>query len=126
MRNIFLPCFIFVTVLSFCILSAVFVSQTTESTIAILDHAVEAHENNTLEETEFYLAQAYSLWSQKTLFLGIVLEHNSMDEIMTELSRLRSYAVSDDHDDFLSNCEALKTMLKHIRDMQWPKTENIL
>lgn len=126
MRHILFPLLLLLFVISFCLFSALYVANTIDQTELCLDTAIGAYKAHNQDLTEHYLAMASSVWNGRQLFLGIIMEHEDVDEISSSFARLQSYAHTEDHDDFLSNCAALGTTLSHIREMEWPYLQNIL
>ncbi len=112
-------CLIMLAVLCFlCIFSALHVSNVVEETTALLNKA--RHENPSQ-----LVGTASDLWTNNQGYLGAVLRHDEMDEVMVELAKLKSYASIDETDDFLSSCEGVLAQLEHIREMEWPSLKNI-
>ena len=126
MKHLILPSILLITLLVFSIFSAMFVTSTIDQTEADLVQAVFHHNLQETDKMAAFLAQTTEYWTSRQFFFGMVLKHEEVDQVSGELERLRSYAASDDSDDFLSNCAALLATLDHIREMEWPYLQNIL
>lgn len=106
--------------------SAITVDQTVSETQGLLRQAVTMQNHGDTTQARAILHRASDYWQSRQSCLEILLRHDDVETVTVEFARLRSYAVTVDEDDFLSNCNGLLATLQHIRDMEWPRLNNIL
>ena len=112
--------------LCFCLWSAGYVSSAVSDTEGFLIEAMELERQGDQQACLTAIRRASANWDRYQTWFGTVLRHDAVDDVKAEFSRLEAYAVSQDTDDFRSNCAALLSTLEHIREMEWPYLYNIL
>ena len=126
MKFIFISIVCFLIMLLLCVYSASCVIKTGDETAQILEKAVQTENAGDDEQTLEMIKKAGASWEQHQLFFGTVLRHDEIDDVTEEFARLESYASTEDQDDFLSNCRALITRLKHVQEMEKLTLQNIM
>ena len=109
-----------------CIGSSCRVIRSIEVTMDLLEEAIDKKEHGHDHAVLDTIDKAEKSWTEQEVFFGTVLRHDEIDDVIEEFARLRSYAASEDQDDFLSNCKALIARLEHICSMEKPSFENIM
>ena len=109
-----------------CIVSSTCVIKAVDNTISLLEDAVTAEDTGKQDKTISLITKASETWRKQETFFGTVLRHDEIDDVTEEFARLKSYATTEDQDDFLSNCRALIAKLEHIKSMERPTFENIM
>ena len=109
-----------------CLLSTQQIAGTIDQTSVHLNAAISAQQAGLEDAAQDQIRAAEHIWRSKEAFFGTVLQHDEIDEVIIEFARLRSYAETEDQDDFLSNCNALLARLQHIQEMEYPLLQNIL
>lgn len=117
---------ILLLLLGLSLFSAITVDQTVSETQGLLRQAVILQNHGDPQQARSLLHRASDFWQSRQVCLEILLRHDDVETVTVEFARLRSYAVTVDEDDFLSNCLGLLATLQHIRNMEWPRLNNIL
>jgi len=112
--------------LTFCFLSACYVSRHVSIAAEYLQLAISLHRTGEFQHAAAQVTHASQAWNHSQNYFGIVLTHDVIDDVQTDFARLLAYSLTEDKDDFISNCEALLANLKHIKEMEWPFAYNIL
>lgn len=126
MKQTIAACCILLLLLGLSYYAACTVDRLITDTQTLLHHAVTLQNDGDTVQARTVLHQASDYWQQNQSCLEILLRHDDVESVTVEFARLRSYAVTVDEDDFLSNCNGLLATLQHIRDMEWPWINNIL
>ena len=88
-----------------------------------LEQALQAQDK---KEAAAAAGHASQSWKDAQTILGLTLRHDQLDEVAESLALLKSYAQSEDVDDFRSHCLSLLAKLSHILQMERPLPENII
>lgn len=72
------------------------------------------------------LDRAEDTWKTKEGFLGVVLSHEDVDEVLAGFSELRQYIQVRDLDDCRAVCARLITSVHHLQEMERLTVSNIL
>lgn len=77
-------------------------------------------------ETSYYLSnELINLLESKYILTSVYLNHNDFDNLLNESLKLSIYILNDDRSEAMASLNLLKYNVKHIRNLQIPKIENI-
>lgn len=109
-----------------CVLVIFTVRRTSENVLLQLEEIENCGRENRLHAAAENAEKALKYWESKTDLLEILLRHDEVDKIGQDLSAIRSYAQTEDYDDFMALCASVRMELLHIQKSELPKPENIL
>lgn len=126
MKQILISAGILLVCLAFSLISLFVILDVCNQTSNLLEQSLSSASAEDFQVAEQTLRQAEQAWREKENFLGIVLRHDDMDEILTVFSELKQYAQVEDLDDYRANCAKLLAAIDHVRQTEKPKLPNIL
>ena len=125
MKYVLIYILLFCILISACLGSAIYVSNTIYVTETFLQNALIFQEKGNNQQAAAEVHNAAEHWKRCQSWFGMLLKHEEIDTVEGEFSSLQAYVNSKDQDDFRSNCASLLSTLQHIREMEWPYWENI-
>ena len=72
------------------------------------------------------VCEAKDYWEAQEWFLGSVLRHEDLEDVVQLFDIINIYALREDWDDYYGNCAALLARLSHISKSELPRLKNIL
>ena len=126
MKRFWLGIMILAVLFGFCLLAMRYTARCTETMQDFLLSAGQAAEREDFALAAKCIAEAQEEWETHGRILGALLRHDEADCVESDLALLSQYADFRDALDFSAVCAGLRQKLRHIKDMECPKIENIL
>ncbi|MBQ2830663.1 MAG: DUF4363 family protein [Oscillospiraceae bacterium] len=125
MRGFLFPCAVLAVILGATIANGIYVTSLCDGWIEAL-HTIEPQIGPNAEgDVSGAVESVYGDWSDRQRFLHIVVEHDELDEVESLFARTISCAKEDDAHELEANIAELITQLRHLKEMEQPRIENI-
>ena len=126
MKRFWLGAVLLAVLFGFCLFAMLYTARCTETMQDYLLSAEQAAEKEDFSSAAKQIAAALEEWKTHGRILGALLRHDEADCVESDLASLAQYADFRDALDFSAVCAGLRQKLRHIKDMECPKIENIL
>lgn len=125
MKGFLFPCAVLAVILGACLASGGYIGTLCDGWIEDL-HAIEPQIGPNAEtDVSAAVKSVYDDWDAQQRFLHIVVEHDELDEAESLFARTISCAKEDDAHELEANIAELITQLRHLKEMEQPRIENI-
>ncbi|MBQ3496884.1 MAG: DUF4363 family protein [Oscillospiraceae bacterium] len=125
MRGFLFPCAVLAVILTASLAGGSYIGTLCDGWIGDL-RAIEPQIGPDAEGDVSAAVEAiYDDWTSRQRFLHIVVEHDELDEAESLFARTRSCAKEDDAHELEANIAELITQLRHLKEMEQPRIENI-
>lgn len=115
-----------VFLISFCIITACCVTNKIDQTTKYLEKCMEHQYAGNQEAAAVAAKEAEKIWYQEKPLLCILLNHQEINSVQADFSRLNEMIIEKECDEDISTCAGLLSQLQNIRDIQWPSFKNIM
>ncbi len=117
---------ILVFLLTVCFVSTTTVEKITDKTETNLLNAVDSYHAERRMEGYRQIVLSERIWADNNKILEIFLHHSAIEEVTTELAKLKAYAMSENTEELYGSFAELLALIKRIREMEYPFWINIL
>ncbi len=112
-------------IIVFCCANTIYVGKLTDTTSEFISEAVSLAESGKWNEAQERCSQASEYWTEKSDYLGMVINHNISDRISEGLPSLRSLAKWQETAEFTAQASEMLMYLEHLKQMELPSLSNI-
>lgn len=109
--------------LIFCSITVHRVSEEAKKTCSLTELAFSASDQQSALKA---VSEAKDYWESREWFLGSVLRHADLEDVVQLFNIIKVYAQREDWDDYYGNCAALLARLEHIGESEQLRLKNIL
>ena len=125
MKGFLFPCAVLAVILAASLAGGSYIGSLCDGWIEDL-HAIEPQIGPDAEgDVSDAVEAVYNDWDAHQRFLHIVVEHDELDEAESLFARTITCAKEDDAHELEANIAELITQLRHLKEMEQPRIENI-
>ena len=114
----------------FMLIGSIFSVQSIQSIVRSskkeIEKACHAYQTEKIDDCTHHLIRGESIWLRQKVFLGAVLSHEEIDDVIQGFSELIVLSQYEEAPDFFSRSASLLATLDQILDTEYPRLSNIL
>ena len=122
---------IIIIVIVLVIAGNIITQSNTNKTVEVMSEELNSFRNEILEESinkqkvEGHISNINDAWDEKSEILAYYIEHDELEKVTTELTKLKANVETEEYDFAIENLDNCVFILEHIRDKSALKIVNI-
>lgn len=122
---------IIIIVIVLVIAGNIITQNNTNKTVEVMSEELNSFRNEILEESinkqkvEGHIGNINDAWDEKSEILAYYIEHDELEKVTTELTKLKANVETEEYDFAIENLDNCVFILEHIRDKSALKIVNI-
>lgn len=89
-----------------------------------IDYIQTLYKENKTDKAEEELTRLNRFWNEYYIFMSFIVQSTKLEDISLSVSKLK-YLLSEDSEEFLSECDAIKKGIKMVYDSEYPHLHSV-